>query len=191
MATFVDVFCGAGGWTEGLKTAGLTHLIGIDANREAIATYSANHGATSAIHADVCELTQAEFVNKLDGRRVDIVVGSPPCVTFSMAGPRHPGNPRDSLYEELLKVVGWCQPKFVIIKNVHGFKTKDHGAHYDRLMRGLEGRGYMAESKVVDAYDFQVPQHRKRLIVVADVAGMQFRFPNPEPSEHPLKKHLF
>jgi DNA (cytosine-5)-methyltransferase 1 len=190
MVSFVDVFCGAGGWTEGLTRAGLTHVLGIDLNAAALETYRANHGETSAICRDVCHLSKRDFLDALKGRHVDIVVGSPQCTSFSLIGPRRTGDAKDHLYQVLVRIADWCSAQMVVIENVHGFKTKDNGAHYDGLVGALNSSGYVVTSKVVNARDFEVPQNRKRLIVVAHRPHVRFHFPSESPSRETMRDIL-
>lgn len=179
--TFVDVFCGAGGWTQGLLSAGLTHVLGIDIDAAAIATYTTNHGSNSAIVADIITLTREEFIACLAGRRVDVVVGSPPCVSFSAAGPRRSGDVRDSLYKQLINVGAWCDASMIVMENVCGFRTKDGGSHFNDLVMTLEEAGYIVCSKVLNALHFGAPQNRKRVIVIAHKPNLLFQYPAESP----------
>ena len=62
MTTFVDLFCGAGGWTTGLKRAGYNHIVGVDMDASAIQTYRTNHGSTAALHMDVRAVTRKHLL---------------------------------------------------------------------------------------------------------------------------------
>jgi DNA (cytosine-5)-methyltransferase 1 len=190
MVSFVDVFCGAGGWTEGLTRAGLTHVLGIDLNAAALETYRANHVEKSAISRDVCHLSKRDFQDALNGRHVDIVVGSPPCTSFSLISPRRTGDAKDHLYQVLIRIADWCSAQMVVIENVNGFKSKDSGAHYDGLVGALNSSSYVVTSKVVNVHDFEVPQNRKRLIVVAHRPHVRFHFPSESPSRETMRDIL-
>ena len=82
--SFVDLFCGAGGFTQGLREAGLEHLGGVDLDKHACSTYAANHGAV--LRADVRGLDAASILQLTRGRRPDLLAASPPCQSVSTVG---------------------------------------------------------------------------------------------------------
>lgn len=189
--SFVDVFCGTGGWKQGLVTAGMMHVLGIDEDPVALATYRANHGDGSALAADVRKLSREDLLIALCGRRVDVVVASPPCQSYSVIGPRRIGDARDSLYENVIEIGAWAQARMIVIENVCGFRTKEGGLHFHKLLESLEGAGYANTSAILDANDFGAPQTRRRLIIVARkpcIAG--FEFPRAVLPRHTMNEVL-
>ena len=120
---FVDLFCGAGGFTQGLRDAGLEHLGGVDLEKHACSTYGANHGAV--LRADVRSLDAASILRLTGGRRPDVLAASPPCQSVSTVGktPRAP-HENDQLFSEAIRLAAELGCSFVVIENVAGFSSK-------------------------------------------------------------------
>jgi DNA (cytosine-5)-methyltransferase 1 len=169
--TFVDLFCGAGGWTTGLRSAGLEHVVGIDLDKKALETYKANHGSTSAHCLDIAAISD-DMMRRICGTdRVDIVFASPPCQSFSGFGVRKVGDVRDSLFmcvPTLANVVG---ARAIVMENVVGVASKKDesgGLIVDSMVSTMESRGYVDVAwRIFQLSDFGVPQSRRRFIMVA------------------------
>ena len=161
--TFIDLFSGAGGWTSGLKAAGLQHVCGVELDLAAVQSYTANHGRT-VIAKDVRQVTMADFQPFLSGLSgLDLLVASPPCQTFSMARNNAADVKEDDLYLQVVRIATLLKPEMVIVENVPGF-LKIAGQD---LMAKLKHLGYSCRAEVLLATDFEVPQIRKRTIIVA------------------------
>lgn len=181
---YADLFCSAGGWTTGLKAAGLTHVVGVEIDPKAAATYEANHGKGSVILKSVRDVTLDDFKPHLKGRKLNLLVASPPCTTFSRAGNYSERNDEmDTLYVEVARVARMLLPEFVLVENVVGFGTKlvagtDRTAADDLMIR-LRRAGYATvEARVLKSEDYEVPQVRRRLIIIARRNG-PVSFPEP------------
>src|SRR5438445_4318214 len=82
--TFIDLFCGCGGFSLGLERAGLMGLAAIDSNTEAIKVYKKNLPQIPHIlEKDLTDFAPSELANLLGTNRIDVVVGGPPCQGFS------------------------------------------------------------------------------------------------------------
>lgn len=138
MAYAIDLFCGAGGMSEGLIQAGFHILFSSDINENVQMTYMNRHeqlglhqGVNTYFHrGDVRELNGDMIRNsiaKLEifrGQQVpaiDAIFGGPPCQGFSRAGKRDPNDPRNMLFREYLRVIREVNPKYVVFENVSGF----------------------------------------------------------------------
>ena len=84
--TYIDLFCGAGGLALGFEKAGFKNIFSLDNEPNFCKTYRANFPAHTLIQADISQLDAREIKKILKQRRVDVVVGGPPCQGFSMAG---------------------------------------------------------------------------------------------------------
>ena len=183
--SFVDLFCGAGGFTQGLKQAGWHHLLGIESDPIAASTYASNHEGR-VLQKDVHHVTEQDVPEE----EVDLVACSPPCQSFSMAGKRKPGDARDNLWEQALRIaVLLCKAKWIVMENVPGLLSKkaedDHKTPIMHLIRKkLRELGYHSEYRVLNAADYGVPQARKRVFLVARRGFLTFGFPWPIPT-HP------
>ena len=119
----IDLFCGAGGLSEGFKEAGFTSILGIDHNKSALETFAHNHREAETIFGDIENITKKDIKNKIGDKKVHLVIGGPPCQGFSMAGRRNPNDPRNKLVQEFLRVVNDFKPEFFVIENVQGFRS--------------------------------------------------------------------
>ena len=162
--TFVDLFCGCGGWTAGLRKAGWTPTLGVDIDRTALETYKTNHPSVGTIQCDVTRLKASQLPTK-----VDLVVASPPCQTFSYMGKRA-DSVTDDLCHHVTRVASLTSAQVVMLENVSGILTK--GNTFARLMDSLKRKGYHVQYAKVNAADFGVPQRRRRVILIASVRAL-------------------
>ena len=162
----LDLFCGCGGMTEGMKKT-FNIVCGIDIWDKAIESYAKNHN-----HLSLCKDLQTfspEQLNEILGlQKIDIIVGGPPCQGFSMAGKRDKKDPRNSLFMEFYKYISYYQPKAFIMENVMGIlsmKTESNEKVIDIIMEKLT-ENYNCYINKLYASDFNVPQNRRRVIII-------------------------
>jgi hypothetical protein len=121
----IDLFCGCGGMSKGLTDAGLNVIAGIDIWDKAVESYNKNYHH-KAYCADLTQLPPEKF-NELynkENKNVDILVGGPPCQSFSIAGKRDKNDPRNALFMEYVKYLDYFKPKAFIMENVIGLLSK-------------------------------------------------------------------
>lgn len=160
--TVVDLFCGAGGLSEGFRRAGYHVVAGADNDPDAIATYAQNFPGAAALLGDV---RRAEIRERLDeaAAGADFLVGGPPCQAFSQVRnhSRLIDDPRNSLYREFVLTVARAQPDAFLMENVPGMAQM---GVKEQVLTDLSLDGeYAVSAQLVDAADFGVPQTRKRL----------------------------
>lgn len=164
----LDLFCGCGGMTKGLIDCGFNIIAGIDIWDKAIESYKQNFDHTS-ICADITELSPQKFDQQYNnGRQIDIIVGGPPCQGFSIAGKRNKSDPRNSLFMEYVKYLNYFKPSVFIMENVIGIlsmKTDNDNKVIDLIMSELNVNYNCIINKLY-ASDFEVPQNRRRVIIV-------------------------
>ena len=165
----IDLFCGCGGLSKGLTDAGLNVIAGIDIWDKAVESYNKNND-----HMAYCEdLTHFppekfdELYNK-DGKDVDILVGGPPCQSFSIAGKRDKNDPRNTLFMEYVKYLDYYNPKAFIMENVIGLLSKktDSGENVIDIIMEQLNKNYNCIINKLYASDFEVPQNRRRTIII-------------------------
>jgi DNA (cytosine-5)-methyltransferase 1 len=165
----IDLFCGAGGMSKGLSDAGLNVIVGIDIWETAIDTYNKNFSHNGYCHdlttfpPDECDKLYNK--NKL---KIDIIVGGPPCQSFSVAGKRDVNDVRNTLFMEFVKYLNYFKPKSFIMENVIGIlskKTQDSEKIIDIIMSYLNDNYNCIINKLY-ASDFEVPQNRRRVIII-------------------------
>ncbi len=161
----VDLFCGAGGLSEGFRAAGARILAGTDHDPDACATYAANFPEAIVVCGDVREPAIRErILDAAAGARV--VVGGPPCQAFSQVRNhvRMIDDPRNALYREFVGIVDQLEPDIFVMENVPGM---DQMGVRDQVLADLELDGhYVVRARLLDAVDFGVPQTRKRIVFV-------------------------
>jgi len=173
--TSVDLFCGCGGLTVGLKKAGFRVAGAVDIDPLSLETYRANHPEVMTWEVDIRELRVADVKRALGLRKgaLDLLAGCPPCQGFStmrtLNGARRVEDPRNDLLFDFQRFVEELRPKAVMMENVPGL-TKDHRFH--KFCNSLQALGYRwNEPAILDAYDYGVPQRRRRLIFMAGLGN--------------------
>lgn len=176
--TVVDLFCGAGGMSEGFKMAGYRILLGIEQDEAAGKTYRANNPDTALIVGDIQLVADKEILERLGGKKIDVVIGGPPCQGFSMANThKKADDPRNELYLEFVRVVKLVKPDFFVMENVSGFLNVkiDNRSIVEELKSLLEE--YEVEGRVLTAADYGVPQVRRRAVIIGRRGTGEMPFP--------------
>lgn len=168
----LDLFCGSGGLSKGFELAGYNIVAANDNFNAASQTYRKNHKNTIFIEGDITkeEIKDALF-KAIKNKKIDIIVGGPPCQGFSYAGKRIVEDPRNFLYKEFVEIVKKIQPKVVVVENVEGIITSNNGKTYESIKENFSDLGYKFFGKKMHAVKFGVPQKRKRVIMIAVKSG--------------------
>lgn len=163
------------------------------------------------IQATIGEDSMADITERLDALvgadPVDIIIGGPPCQAYSIAGRARMGenvreDPRNYLYRFYLRFIEHFQPKMFVFENVIGIKTartKDNVRPFEDLVRIADDMGYEVEAREQVASNFDVLQHRHRMIIVgwkrlnADNTPTGYHYPdlNPHPTQYQTRRDLF
>jgi DNA (cytosine-5)-methyltransferase 1 len=165
----IDLFCGAGGLSEGFRQAGFKSILGIDLDKSALETFALNHKGAETICGDISKITKNQIIGKIKRKSVDLVIGGPPCQGFSLAGRRNPNDPRNKLVKEFLRIVKDFRPKFFVIENVHGFRSMrdENGKLVMDIVRELaKESGYHVKPYLLNSKDYSVAQRRKRMFLI-------------------------
>ncbi len=185
--TFIDMFCGCGGFSAGFQDAGFDLLFGIDSDKASLETYNRNFGLEKGINIDLFSKTYLKQIQEtinLKKQTIDVIVAGPPCQGFSLTGPRNFDDPRNQLYLSVIEVVKKFQPKAFVIENVKGMKTMYGGAIVKEIIVRLTKLGYnICPPEILVAADYGVPQLRERLFIVG-VRKDIGEFTYPEKTHH-------
>ena len=158
----VDLFCGAGGLSQGLTEAGFTVVGAYDNWSAAIETYERN--LTHTVNIDCVNLFDTDsVVRQIKRLDADVIAGGPPCQDFSSAGKRLEGR-RASLTEAFAEIVVACKPFLVIMENVPRVRSSQA---YKNARQLLEKTGYSFFERVLNANQCGVPQIRNRFFMIA------------------------
>ncbi|MEX2410035.1 MAG: DNA cytosine methyltransferase [Candidatus Paceibacterota bacterium] len=136
--TFIDLFAGAGGFSEGFLQAQLNDrffnfLLASDINENCELTHLVRYNHQLGLNADFLtqDITEPDYLDnllkKIGDKKVDVVCGGPPCQSFSLAGKRKKFDKKDDLFSHYLKVIKALQPKYFVMENVKGILTKENG----------------------------------------------------------------
>lgn len=186
--TCLDLFSGAGGFSEGFRQAGFHTVVANDVDAWAGATYELNHRlhGTAFVHGDISDpAVQEKLFDAVRGIELDTLIGGPPCQAFSQVRnhARVIDDPRNSLYRHYVTMIRRLRPRSFVMENVPGLENLGGGAARRQILEDLELDGeYRVASRVVDAAAFGVPQTRLRVLFVGvrTDLGAQPRFPETE-----------
>jgi DNA (cytosine-5)-methyltransferase 1 len=175
----IDFFCGCGGLSLGFLKAGYKILLGVDNDTHALTTYQKNIPGSKALNIDLSRNDAIENIRNVVGeKRVDVIIGGPPCQGFSLTGPRNFKDERNKLYVAMWKAVKEFSPAAFVIENVTGMITLYDGKVKDRIISSFEQLGYKVNVQKLNSADYGVPQVRKRVFFVGLKKGLgEFSFP--------------
>jgi DNA (cytosine-5)-methyltransferase 1 len=173
-ATAIDLFCGAGGLTRGLLDAGVNVAAGYDLDESCRFPYEHNNGNAVFNRKSVTEITAADLVPLYPKQHVRVLVGCAPCQTFSKytQGLKNHHDPKWTLLSEFGRLVRELKPDVVSMENVP--ELRRHQVFQDFLSTLAEqGFHFVTDTKkwVVYCPDYGIPQHRRRLVIVASRLG--------------------
>ncbi len=167
--TVVDLFAGAGGLSLGFEKAGFRTLWAADRSAAAVETFRRNlKGKAECV----------EIESNTRCPRPTVIIGGPPCQGFSSAGMRRKRDARNSLVSTFARVVVRVKPEAFVFENVEGFLTSEWGRRIHELLQPLIAAGYRIHLRKINAANFGVPQHRKRVLAIGGF-GFDPTFPEP------------
>lgn len=190
----VDIFCGAGGLTFGMAKAGVTVRLGIDNDSRCKETYERNNKGTRYWCKDICSVSGNDILSgiNLAGGQKFILAACAPCQPFSRQNRKNVLNGNQDERSDLLDEVGRIiremshRPDYLFIENVPGIELASNGV-FKRFEDMLFELGYTAASAIIDAAKYGVPQHRRRLILMARLGISYLSF--PEETHGPGKRN--
>lgn len=163
----VDLFAGAGGLSLGFIEAGFDVPLACDHAPAAVETYRSNIG----LHAELLDLSK-----RVEVPRSDVIAGGPPCQSFSSAGRRRDDDHRGTLVRRFAEIVAEERPRAFVFENVEGFLTAGCGERVLDLLEPVIEAGYCVHLRKINAANYGVPQHRKRVLAIGGL-GWEPSFP--------------
>lgn len=160
--TVLDVFCGAGGMTEGFHAAGAFRTVrAVESDQAAAASYAATFG-------DIVDVMPvAGWLRQADVPSVDVVIGGPPCQGFSTLGTQDAEDIRNSLWRDYAKTIVLAAPMYFVLENVGAFIDS---AQFIALRAATEPDGMLAnysiQGGILNAADYGAAQARRRTILI-------------------------
>ncbi|HZJ78745.1 MAG TPA: DNA cytosine methyltransferase [Clostridia bacterium] len=175
----VDLFAGVGGLSYGFsKMLQFDIIAANEIEKDISIAYTLNHPNVNMMNCDINDLTEETLSNALDGKKVDVVVGGPPCQSYSTLGKRQMDE-RANLFMQYKRVLTILQPRAFVFENVVGILSMDKGRLFQQIKSEFEELGYILKHSVLNAVDFGVPQHRERVILVGFKDNNSFSYPTP------------
>ena len=174
----VDLFCGAGGLSFGFAKAGFNIILGVDNDKDSKETFLKNHPDSQYLLKDIRSVSKDEILSLIGDKKIDLLIGGPPCQGFSVSGKRVYMDSRNSLYLEFFRILDILKPNHALIENVPGLKGLFEGRALKSILEEFSKRGYKTNHYILKADEYGVPQVRKRIIIVASKKG-EFEFPLP------------
>lgn len=205
----VSTFTGAGGSCLGFKMAGFKAIYANEFVPAARETYKKNFPGVPVDDSDIRDVSARDILEAtgLKARQVDVLEGSPPCASFSMAGKREKGWSKikqysdtkqrtDDLFFEYARLVDGIRPKVFVAENVAGLVRGKAKGYFKEILSALKHCGYLVQARVLDAQWLGVPQARQRVIFIGvrnDLVqgyGVEPRFPKPFTYRYTLRDAL-
>nr|MBS9784503.1 DNA cytosine methyltransferase [Oceanivirga sp.] len=168
----LDIFSGAGGISCGLEQLNdFKTYLAVDFNKYALETFKKNHSNSEIILGDITdEKIKKEIIEKSKHFKINMIVGGPPCQGFSNKGKNLGLNDmRNYLFLEYIDLVEKIKPKIFIIENVKNMITCADGYFINQIQERFENLGYNISYKILNSYDFGIPQKRERTIIVGSL----------------------
>lgn len=206
----LDLFAGAGGFSEGFISAGSDMVAHVEMDKDACETirtrmvyhalkkigrldeyekyllgkinrselvkkYGLQKELDSAIHARIDKNNYSDLIEqvkqKLNGKKLDIIIGGPPCQAYSHIGrasdKKHMRrDERKFLYVHYVEFLKALKPKIFIFENVPGLLSAGKGIYLRKMRQLMKKAGYTTDFRILNAADYGVPQERKRVILI-------------------------
>ena len=165
----IDLFCGAGGITEGFRQADYHCLYGNDCMAEAVETFSFNHPEAWGDARDIETVNPADVRERLGLEKagLDVLAGGPPCQGFSINAPeRFLRDPRNKLFKDYVRFLEEFEPKTFLFENVPGLLSLADGKVFRQILSEFSRLGYHVTQKILFAAHYGVPQERWHLILL-------------------------
>ena len=170
--TYLDLFAGAGGFSEGFMQAYTEDKyydfrLASDINENCELTHRVRYNKmlgldTKFLCQDIMEDSfLPNLLKQIQGQEIDVITGGPSCQSFSLAGRRKKLDKRDDLFYHYLKVIKALRPKYFVMENVKGILTKDGGKVKDRILREI--RSIVDDIKMPQLYDYLNQTLRNKL----------------------------
>lgn len=162
--TYIETFCGAGGFSQGAHKLGKKCLWAIDMNKYSAYSFKLNFPETEVCINDIRKIDEKEIHKKIGD--VDFIIGGPPCQGFSIAGLKlsFDEDPRNKLYLDFVRFVSEFKPKQFLMENVPPILD-----YKDRIISDFEKIGYSVETEKVEGLKIGMKQSRIRVFFIGNL----------------------
>ena len=159
--TSVEICTGAGGQALGLALAGFTHVALVEYEKDYCDVLRENRPEWNVICDDIHNFHGEPYAG------VDLLAGGVPCPPFSVAGRQLGKNDERDLFPEAIRLVGEIKPRAVMLENVRGFLDPRFDTYRAHIKDSIDALGYQTQIFLLHSSDFEVPQLRPRVVIIA------------------------
>lgn len=185
--TFIDLFAGAGGFSEGFLQAETDKhyydfLLGSDINENCELTHLARYNYQLGLDAEFIrqDITEPDFLDnllkRLNNKDIDVVCGGPPCQSFSLAGKRKKFDKKDDLFAHYLKVIRSLRPKYFVMENVKGILTKEEGKIREMILQEIKSIVDLKEFHQLLAFILQLKKAERTQSFILECYNLRLQF---------------
>ena len=163
-------------------------------SREELYSHLPKEKSDSVINTEISDNSLQKIFNVIHSnlknqknKKIDLIIGGPPCQAYSLIG-RHAidweKDNRVNLYVQYGKFLKEFNPKVFVFENVPGLMSANGGHYYQEMKKYFDELGYTTQDKTLNAKDFGVLQHRKRVIIIGWKKNFEFSYPEVEQVPH-------
>lgn len=179
---YIDLFCGAGGLSSGFDKAGMENVLAVEFNPEFAKTYKRNFPHHRLLVEDIKNISNEDIKELLGGKKIDVIIGGPPCQGFSIAGNigrTFVHDERNRLFKEFVRFVDVIKPRVFVMENVAAMATHLKGKTIKEIVAAFEACGYCVKWEVLNTVDYKIAQERRRIVVVGvrNDINVEFNYP--------------
>jgi DNA (cytosine-5)-methyltransferase 1 len=185
--TFVDLFAGAGGFSEGFLQAETINKfydfrLASDINENCELTHLARYNYQLGLDTEFLrqDITEPDFLDnflkKINGKEIDVVCGGPPCQSFSLAGKRKKFDKKDDLFAHYLKVIRQLRPKYFVMENVKGILTKEQGKIKEMILQEIRSIVDLKEFNLLLFFISQLKRSEFENAFILDCYNLRLQF---------------
>lgn len=194
MYKYIDLFAGAGGMSLGFDNAEFENVLAVEYDKCFAETYSFNFPKHNLKVADIKTISNDEIKKLIGNKKIDVIIGGPPCQGFSIAGKigrNFIDDERNQLFKEFVRFVEVVKPRIFVMENVAALKTHNKGKTIEEIIKEFEKIGYTVKCDVLNAVDYGVPQQRRRIFVIGTLGKEnKFNFPRKTTKQMTIKDAL-
>ena len=184
----VALFSGCGGLDLGFRQAGFNIVWANEYDKSIWETYEFNHPSTKLDKRDIRNIKSSEVPNCVG------IIGGPPCQSWSEAGAgRGINDSRGQLFYNYIQLIRDKKPLFFLAENVSGILANKHADAFKNILGQFKDAGYEVTYRLLNASNFNVPQDRKRVIIVGyrQEIGGSFEFPSESKKAFTLRDAIY
>lgn len=196
----ISLYSGAGGLDLGFEQAGFKIKLAIEIDKSCCKTLKKNFKNLKVLNEDINNISYKRILKEAEIKKVDLLIGGPPCQSFSLAGKRK--GLKDKNGKQIInfiKLIMQLKPKVFLIENVKGMVNWKKGLVLEYIVDELskkfmiDGKSYKynIDYKVLNALNYGVPQVRERIFIVGNLFNKRFSFPNEQYAANNNQPSLF